>query len=509
VDSSLTDLFCYLVSGRGNNFYARILAALETHQVVNHPRISAMAVCVRDRHYVLIYDPTWLAEATYDEVVAVIEHECMHIVLEHLPRMLDLKAQVANVEQAERLKIVLPFAVDCAVNSLLIDSIQFVKEHASEWVVPGYGHFVGLGKKKSMEWYVKELLKKVKINKIDITALAGILDQSGFNNPGDGHSMYCDSGDSGKSGEEDEDEEGDEDGKGGQGGKSSDEEKEEEEDAGGGSSDEEDTEEDGDDGDGDEPEEEPPELGTGFKLLANHASDEDEEENASPEDMSSLADELRYQTKAVVQKAVDDHQKSRGTVPSQIAEIIKKLLKKPQIPWTQILRDRVVSTKRYSWRRSCARPRRRHLGIPELVPFPGKKKNREFTVAFMEDTSGSMGARELEMAHNELLALQKSDPNIKIHVIHCDAAVEYEYVLGTNDEIEHNAHGRGGTSFDPALIRAKELEPDIAFYFTDGYAPAPAKENRLSCPFCWVITPNGTVPDEDYGYVINTKPYEN
>jgi len=498
VDASLNDFFCYMVSGRGNNFYARILAALETHETTRYP---AMAVTVRDRHFVLLYNKAWVAKATFDEVVAVTEHECLHLVLEHLARHLELEARYAGDKEAlAKIRIVAPFAADMAVNTLLVSSSPYAKEHASEWVVPGYGQFDKIPKDKSYEWYVARLMRDINVKKISMKALMSLLDKAGFNGPrGDQGSMFGE-------GPRDKPKEGEEK-KGGAGGEGE-EEKEGEEKKGGAGGEGEEEKDGGGAGAGGEGEEEE-ELGLGEKLLANHADwDNADNKDAAADDKTSLADELGYQVRNILQKAVDDHKKSRGTIPRNVAEVIEKLLKKPQIPWTQLLRDWVVSTRRYRWRRSCARMRRRYIGMPKLMPFPGKKKDRKFTVAFMEDTSGSMGARELEMAHNELLGLQKADKEIKIHVIHCDAAVEYEYILGTNDKIEHKAHGRGGTSFDPALRRAQEIDPDVAFYFTDGYAPAPHKESRLKCPFAWIITPGGTRPDENYGRVIYTRPYE-
>jgi hypothetical protein len=222
------------------------------------------------------------------------------------------------------------------------------------------------------------------------------------------------------------------------------------------------------------------------------------------DEMLALADELEHQGQRIIKQAVDDHKKSRGTIPGHLQQYIDDLLRQAKIPWTTILRNKVINTQRYKKYRSVGRPRRRHIGIPRLMKFPGYSKERRFTVAFCIDTSGSMGEEELRLGLSELQGLQKADKDIKIHIIECDTAVGRVYEVGPNDEIKREVTGRGGTTFDPAVIKAKELNPDIVFYFTDGYAPALQVENRVSCPFLWVITPGGCIPDPDYGLVICT-----
>lgn len=236
--------------------------------------------------------------------------------------------------------------------------------------------------------------------------------------------------------------------------------------------------------------------------LQNHAAWQKILKELSVEELQGLQQELSFQTKTIVAKAVADHHKSRGTVPAFLQEYIDALLKVPIVPWLTLLRNKVIHTKRFKRRRGIARPNRRFFGIPQLIPFPGKTKDRTFTVAFLIDTSGSMGTPELEMAYSELLHLQKADDDILIHIIEADAAVAREYVAGPDTEIKPDFQGRGGTTFDPALIRAKEIKPDIVFYYTDGYGPAPEVHNRVDCPFVWLLTGSGAVPDKDWGSVL-------
>ena len=112
---------------------------------------------------------------------------------------------------------------------------------------------------------------------------------------------------------------------------------------------------------------------------------------------------------------------------------------------------------------------------------------------------------ELVMALEELAGLQKADKDIEVHVIEADVTVEKEYLLSSMSKIQYDLRGRGGTDFNSALLRCKELKPDICFYYTDGYASVPNVESRVHCPMVWLLTPSGTIPDEDWGIVIRMK----
>lgn len=239
-----------------------------------------------------------------------------------------------------------------------------------------------------------------------------------------------------------------------------------------------------------------------YGMLLNHSAWQKILQELSTEELQGIQQELSYQTKIIVSKAVADHHKSRGTIPAFLQEYIDALLKAPVVPWLTILRNKVVHTKRYKRKRGIARPNRRYFGIPQLIPFPGKTKDRTFTVGFLIDTSGSMGSPELGLGFSELQHLQKADPDILLYIIEADAAIAREYEAGPETELKPDFRGRGGTDFNSALIRARELKPDIVFYYTDGFAPAPAVHNRVDCPFIWLITPSGKNPDENWGDVI-------
>lgn len=530
MDSSMTDVFCYLMSSRVQDLCGRILASLERQETRS---VSMMAVAVRNRHYVLLYNPDWLAKAHYDDVVATVRHEAYHIILEHIPRHLESEAVVQSSGDPREVQLfhtVSPFAADLAVNSLLVEASgnEYMREHRKEWVLPGLDPFKGVPGKMSFEWYVLSLTNTLRKNQDSAkkfqNTLQQILDQAGFGSDDANNSeMFRDprdaqneegekQSDGGGTGSEDGEEETDKEGPPSSGKqKKCDDANSGEDGSGEGEGD---ADEDGDEdtaGEGDdEKDADEKHQGHGFDLLKNHRDWNDQSLEEPPESKNNLADELRYEAKAIIKHAVEEHEKGRGTIPTGLQEIIEKLLKEPQVPWTRIFRNIVASAKRTRRRRSLGRPRRRHIAIPEFIPFPGKKKDYSYHIAFCIDTSGSMGSKELEMGLNELEGMRKLDKDMTVTVIEADAAVERVYELGSsNDPVEYDVRGRGGTSFDPALLHAQKLNPapDAVFYFTDGYAPAPQKESRVPCMFAWIITPTGKVPDE-WGMHIQTRPYD-
>lgn len=454
----MSQALCYLVSGKGNNFYARVITAL---QIRESKAIPYMAVALEGRYIVLLYNEGWIEKADFDEVVAVTEHEALHVVLEHIPRKLQLAATFQKDEEKKRFILVTPFAEDMADNCLLSKSNEWVRtgDNAKHWVWPEDKPFE-LPRDKTYEWYVRQLMEKD-----EESEQSGEAKAEGKDDGGDGGELH------------------------------------------------------------DFLEKNSPNAEGGkFKMLVNHKDWEKFMQGLSDEEKEGLANELKLKIQGVVKKAVDDHHKARGTLPAFLQELIDRLLEPPKVPWTQILRDKVINTKRWKWRRSISRPNRRKVGVTEELkakqasgeedvlaflrsisppsPFPGRSKDRSFTCAFCIDTSGSMGERELQIALSELQHLQKADKDIEITIIEADVSIGKEYTVGPTTELNYQLTGRGGTDFNYALKRARELKPDICFYYTDGYAPAPELENRVACPMVWLISPNGTIPDENWGYKL-------
>lgn len=244
-------------------------------------------------------------------------------------------------------------------------------------------------------------------------------------------------------------------------------------------------------------------------------------ENAAKEASEADVVNLQQHGKDVVKGVVKNHDKSRGTIPAGIWEQIKRFLDPPVVPWTAFLNAAIQHTKQTKRKRGMARPSKKLLAVKfaatnseklklpammrRIAPFPGSKQDKRFTVLYVLDTSGSMSNEDIRKGFSEVQHIQKADPDMKIILINADAEIAKEKVVGPNDEIDFKAYGRGGTDFEPAFLRAKELlssqdkAPDIMIYCTDGYCPPP--QTRLPITTVWLITPNGQPVCRDAGHI--------
>jgi predicted metal-dependent peptidase len=240
--------------------------------------------------------------------------------------------------------------------------------------------------------------------------------------------------------------------------------------------------------------------------MFNHVFDDnfDKVKDLPTDDLNLLLSQAEAQIKETVQRAVNETIKSRGTIPGHLADLIEKM-SASSVNWLALLRNAIVNAIRTTKKRSMKRPNRRGFGIPGGLHFPGTIKDKTFSVAFLVDTSGSMGNEELSMALAEIETLRNMNKSIDITIIEADVIIHKEYLLKPGQKVQRNMLGREGTDFNLALARAKELNPGICFYFTDGYGGGVQVENRVKCPFFWIVTPNGTKPD-GWGRCIYTKP---
>jgi len=154
--------------------------------------------------------------------------------------------------------------------------------------------------------------------------------------------------------------------------------------------------------------------------------------------------------------------KTRGFGGSDRDAFVEASKRHSRVPWHYFLRvaesrfrsEEVVHTR--------SRPSRR-------CPYhPGRVRKYGLDVAFMIDTSGSMGAEQLQLVDAELRGMHTRGAHIA--VIHCDAAVAKieSYTPFTAME---RFHGRGGTDFSPALLTIRDMYPRPGLFvgFTDGF----------------------------------------
>jgi hypothetical protein len=152
---------------------------------------------------------------------------------------------------------------------------------------------------------------------------------------------------------------------------------------------------------------------------------------------------------------------------------------------------------------SLARPSKRSPS--RGFPRPGLVQYQP-EVAFILDTSGSMGDEQIQEAIKQTVAIFKSLGVDMAWFIQADCEVSVPPKKIRVREIMGNLalKGRGGTSFDPALKALEKLRPrpDIAVYLTDGDGYVSHRPKNIEVVWCIVPSYWGRKPNIDWGHTV-------
>lgn len=218
--------------------------------------------------------------------------------------------------------------------------------------------------------------------------------------------------------------------------------------------------------------------------------EQDKWENA---DNSDITKEVIRQA---VQKAKEESDRMAGNMPGSLDEYIKDLLAPPVVPWQAVLRRFVANSVKAGHKKSWKKPSRRY-GESQKGHLPARQM--KLTVAI--DTSGSISDDDLQAFVAELRAIQRSYKS-KITMIECDYIVQREYSLDRYTAIKTNFQGRGGTSFVPVFeyITEKKIKTDALLYFTDLFGDFPL--HKPLYPVLWVSV-GGKIDGFPWGEVLD------
>lgn len=208
---------------------------------------------------------------------------------------------------------------------------------------------------------------------------------------------------------------------------------------------------------------------------------------------------------AAVQAAAQKH---AGKVPSDLVEWANTLLGPPVIPWHSKLRTWVrgavgrLRAGRADY--TLTRPSKRSYARNDGIIRPGLI-DREPSIAFIFDTSGSMGADELGMSLREAAGVLRAANVQEVTVVEVDAEVAAVRKASLRSMKSYPFHGRGGTSFIPGFEALEKLRPrpSLVFYFTDGYGSAMEHEPPW-CKVCWVLVGDAEPPP--WGFHVRVVP---
>ena len=447
----LAEFFVYLLQTRP--FYGRLASSLERVAV---PGMGTVAVGIRAGRAAFFYDPAFLEGISLEAAAVVLEHEMLHLVLDHIPRYLELLAVCRNDLERQKANKCANIAMDCAINTMLRDNAGFEKTEqflrdrikAANPDAPDHPkNGMCLPEKYDLPLEGSfELYQWLLMQQIDVEQGRGCSD----------HSRWID-GDGEGTGDGEPSE-----GKGGF-----------------------------------------PGAGGSFKTV-------------SPQELLAQAAHVREQVKDALRQVVKSiGGVQRGTLPGGAEEFLSEYIAPAIIPWWEVFGTRAKTSRAAKARRTVAVPNRMLLALAEedvrIIPTPGRTKDKTWRVFVYEDTSGSMSTESLEILKSELHHMLAVDDNMEIRYMQGDCTTQLDVVLRSGDEIPSAVMGRGGTDFTEYFqymakyVKDDDTRPDIVVVYTDGYAPAVDIEARLplEIPVIWLVTPvHAEGFNDGYGEVI-------
>jgi predicted metal-dependent peptidase len=421
-----------------------------------------------------MWNPEWFSAQPISLRVLVVIHEAGHLVLQHLERMLHIYTSLPDRVQFEYLAPIANIAADMATNDLIVRPFiqatpKLFKEHKEIMIFPEHKPYEfkkGLG----FETYLALLLEKAK-------------------KESEGESKSESEGGGGSESEG-----------GGRGGNES---------------------EDGESG-------ESSSVPDWVKQSENAVPPKpvpwwDMLEDMTDAEVIRVAGRARRETKEIVRTAAEQTLKGRGTIPAHLQNLIDEILKPSTLPWHHLLKGLLRSAVASKLQESVSWPNAALLtptAVEEgLEPYPGYQKDFEFHIAVAIDTSGSVSDDDFITFLSEIQGIKQANDAITIQMIMFDAAIQIEFLLESDQEVENftTRYGYGGTDFTPPLKRILNVDEesdwmsdakritqtrphaDLVVMLTDGYAPVSSEDSgpiptyHPQCPLLWVITSDGTI----------------
>lgn len=233
----------------------------------------------------------------------------------------------------------------------------------------------------------------------------------------------------------------------------------------------------------------------GFKLIGGGSAADgqprDYEEAADPNWDAFVEDGLLEQVEKKIEELEQDREwtRSRGSIPSELKQVIKSKLRPQPNPWDRLRATvaKAAANHRGAPDYTYKRPNRRQQDL--AIRLKGQQKYSPKAVVVI-DTSGSMTKACLAKA---LVVIKQGLRAIgTVPVITCDAKVQQDKVLtAVHDDFE--LVGGGGTDMRiPLAYSEKKYKPDVTVLVTDTATPWPDK--KLHGQLIVAATQDGEVP---------------
>ncbi|MCF7927051.1 MAG: VWA-like domain-containing protein [Candidatus Izimaplasma sp.] len=440
------------------NFWGYLFGRVKKIESTNLP--SIMGVAPEKNGSISLHIRPDLVKNTDEKTLELIlEHEGLHLLNLHIPRLMRLLAMEIDDEVKQKKSMIWNIATDCAVNTQM-NMPKTIKVSGMDWTLDFPNNYQ-LPNDRSSESYFYTLLKKN--------------DNQCVNCGASKHEQEQQKGDSNNSENENEQSGENQEGKGsGQVqvkskcpccGK---------------------------------------EHSKSYNIDDHGQWDQNGGESNNPED---VARKVEDQIKDLVRKSVksfDASNRNRGNMPGYLKELIEELLDIPKIPYYQLIRSLVRGTRLTKWRKSYTRVNKKRVYTffnndqeyinPIISPFPGRQRDYSFNIVILIDTSGSQSTEDIAEALSGIKDIIENDKHCKVTVIEIDTTIGKEYNIKKVSDIDFEITGRGGTILKEGIVRSKELNPDVMLGFTDGYCDNINEfpDTILPKKIIWCISKGGT-----------------
>lgn len=440
-------------------------------------KIPTMCINIKGK---IRYNPDWVNTLTESQLEGVVEHEALHLVLEHLKRRILYltKSKVLSTK-------VWQLCEDVVVNDILVSNDQdlpegIIPEKDHTYTVMPFGIELADIDKKSVEYIYEELMKQMPKQPSQDQKQGSKSKQGG--------------GGSGQEPDQDDEE-------------SDDEEESDSDSSGGGQSkDDKDGDDDDDSDQGDESDEEQDE---GTDIANQLPKGWDEHERADEEEVTEeqQEDELKKWRKVFCEAV--EYARSQGNVPLGVERLVDGLFKE-KMNWRGLL-YRFVS-KQIPFDYSFERPAKKSYSLGVYLPSTTEEK---VEVVVSLDTSGSITDKQLKEFVSEMIGIARCFNAVDMIVIVCDAEIHDEPLdlkNATPDSILEylDLKGRGGTSHVPVFRWIAENRPRarLLIAFTDGATTFP-DEDDVTIQTLWVLGGDHILEEEvPFGKAVIIPKYE-
>lgn len=199
-------------------------------------------------------------------------------------------------------------------------------------------------------------------------------------------------------------------------------------------------------------------------------------------------------TKNMIEKAINQTQKSRGDLPGEISHYLDLFSRKKELDWKKVLRG-ITGNKKINSRKTIMRKDRRN---PDFDHLKGKTKDRMFDLAVVSDVSGSVSDDELYSLWGEIRHICDVTKT-PLTVCQVDTRPYKPTQLKKTTKIMPRK-AAGGTFLSPAIqaLRDHNVKFNAIVVTTDGeLSPDDVKHfEDLHIPIIWLISSRGTVMSE-------------